>query len=51
MLKVAFLTAGIFASALTMGTASRSEAAVPPEASDKATVERVTFKNRISCRR
>ena len=51
MLKVAFLTAGIFASALTMSMASRSEAVAPPVPSDKATVERVTFKNRISCRR
>ena len=48
MLKVAFLTAGIFASALTMSMASRSEAAAPPAPSDKVTVERVTFKNRIS---
>lgn len=47
-LKMAALVTGIFASLAGLGATSTAQAVAPPAPSDKVTVERVTFKNRIS---
>lgn len=46
--KIAALVTGVFFSMASMGAISKAQAEAPPAPSDKVTVERVTFKNRIS---